>query len=107
MILEPISFALSATFENLENEGLWRWVTSPFTDLLGSMFYLILLLLAVGMVYLKTQNAIPSAFVLVIGSALLRTLIPASDQVQFLLFVFVVLGLSVIIFRIFKKRAGD
>lgn len=64
-----------------EPENIWEITVEPYTDLLGGLFWSIILFLLAGLVYLKTQSFGPTFLTLAIGGVILTLYVPGDAQV--------------------------
>lgn len=93
-------------YENLKQGDFWAALAGPYIDIFpGGVFYAIILMLAVGMVYLKSQSFGLAMFVMVLGSAVLASVFPA--PVHQLFMVFTAIGITVIFYRLFTRRGVE
>ncbi len=81
------------------------WVIGPYVNLLGNWFWVIIMFLAVGAVYLRTRSFGPTFLVLLVGSSILNAFIPGGE-IRAMLFFAVVFGILYTFFRLLVHRAG-
>jgi len=108
-LLEVLSKMASAIpFENageIDNKSFTDWLVSSFTDILGDAFWVLFLVLAIGLVWMKTRNLGPTAAVAIVGSAIFSRIL-YSPLLQALLMWFTVLAIAIMLFRLVVSRVG-
>ena len=90
----------TAAFNEIASGNIINGLTMPFTDIMGNVFYGLFFLLAVYLIYAKTQNFQVTVVVvmLIIGSV--AVLIPETWQT--VIYIFVAIGVTAILYRLVK-----
>ena len=101
-----LAAGLSRDMENaIENGNWWNVVTRPYTDHIGSMFFVTVYFLALGMIYLKSRNALLVAAVMMSLSTAMAALF-AVFEAQELMYIFTAFAITGTIFFLFVRRRG-
>lgn len=107
----------------LADAGNWTWVNKSITDMLnnttpetffgpvhvamspfGGFFYPLLILFTVGLVWIKSQSFAAATFVLILLSVIAVQFVPA--EVQWYLYIMVVLGIAGLLYSAYRGGGG-
>jgi len=83
--------------------GLKELFMGGYFNLFGPYFWVFLLFLTVGTVYIRTRSFGPTYLVLIVGALVLRVVMPGG-VVQGLIFFSVVIGIAYSGYKFFKGR---
>jgi hypothetical protein len=79
---------------------LWHFIIAPFLAVLGSWFYAFLVLIAVSMVYLKSQNITLASIVAIFFCAAFITMLPPQSSIVF--YGLLILAITIVLYKLFK-----
>ena len=82
----------------------WGAISSVYVNVIGSTFWVIMIVLPCAMLYIKTRNSGPPTLLLIIGSAVFGFLFPM--PARFLFVTFIGIGIGLILYGAFTKKAG-
>jgi len=104
----------TATVRAVENENSfmnqivagdwWGAISSVYVNVIGSTFWVIMIVLPCAMLYIKTRNSGPPTLLLIIGSAVFGFLFPM--PARFLFVTFIGIGVGLILYGAFTKKGG-
>jgi len=82
----------------------WGALSSVYTNVIGGVFWAIMVILPVGMLYIKTRNSWPPTMLLIIGSAVFGVLF--GSVVRVLMIIFIAFGIAIVLYKTFSKSGG-
>lgn len=97
-------------FENagtIDNQTFMDWSVNSYTDIFHdpSMFWVILLMVCVGVVWIKTRSMGPTLGVAIIGSGVFSQVMYSGPMLAAFMF-FVVIGVAIVLFRLVMGQLG-
>lgn len=81
--------------------NLWEITIGPYTDILGNYFWAILLMLMIGMVYIKSQNFGLVSTLTIIGFSTLAVYIPGDARTIFIFAIWI--GIAGVFYQLVVK----
>lgn len=84
--------------------SLYEIMIGPYTQIIGQWFWAAFLIIGVAGIYIRTNDFGPTFLVLLIGSTILRAVIPGGPM-DILLFFSAVLGITYVLYQFFVGRA--
>lgn len=82
----------------------WGALSSVYTNVIGGVFWAIMIILPCGMLYIKTRNSWPPTMLLIIGSAVFGVLF--GSVVRVLMIIFIAFGVAIVLYKTFSKSGG-
>jgi len=82
----------------------WGAISSVYVNVIGSTFWVIMIVLPCAMLYIKTRSSGPPTLLLIIGSAVFGFLFPM--PARFLFVTFIGIGIGLILYGAFTKKGG-
>jgi hypothetical protein len=93
------------TFMNyIANNDWWGGISAVYVNCIGGVFWAIMVLLPVGMLYIKSRNIWPPTMLLIIGSAVFGVLF--GSVVRVLMIIFIAFGIAIVLYKTFSKSGG-
>lgn len=89
------------SFEYLIHGDWWTAVVSVFTSVIGEAFFAIVFLLGPALIYIKSQNIVPTAMAIIVGGAVLAVLF--SSPIRFFFAIAAIIGVTVILWEMTHK----
>ena len=84
-----------------ESGNIYEFVTAPFTNILGSYFYLFMAFMAMGMIYLKTQDITMPAVVGLLFAGAFAMKLPHEAGVAIL--ILLAISIAALFYRVLKS----
>lgn len=84
-----------------ESGNIYQFVSSPFTNIMGSYFYLFLAFTSMGMIYLKTQDITMPAVVGLLFAGAFAVYLPHEAGVAIL--ILLAISIAALFYRVFKS----
>lgn len=84
-----------------ESGNIYEYVTSPFTNIMGSYFYLFIAFMVMGMIYLKTQDITMPAVIGLLFAGAFAMYLPHEAGVAIL--ILLAISIAALFYRVFKS----
>lgn len=84
-----------------ESGNIYQFVSAPFTNIMGSYFYLFLAFMSMGMIYLKTQDITMPAVVGLLFAGAFAVYLPHEAGVAIL--ILLAISIAALFYRVFKS----
>ena len=84
-----------------ESGNIYEYVTSPFTNIMGSYFYLFIAFMVMGMIYLKTQDITMPAVIGLLFAGAFAMKLPHEAGVAIL--ILLAISIAALFYRVFKS----
>ena len=84
-----------------ESGNIFEFVTSPFTNIMGTYFYLFMAFVAMGMIYLKTQDITMPAVLGLLFAGAFAMYLPHEAGVAIL--ILLAISIAALFYRMFKS----
>ena len=85
--------------ENIRQGNWWTGITGVFTSAIGEFFFAILFtILPIGLVYIKPQNVVPAAMILLISGSVFAALF--TSPIRFFFAVCAIFGVAIVLFGV-------
>jgi len=87
----------NTAFTSLVHGDWWTAITSVFTSVIGEAFFAIIFMLGPALIYIKTQNIVPTAMAIIVGGAVFAVLF--SSPIRFFFAVCAIIGVTVVLWE--------
>lgn len=98
--IEPI---IGLGWGNIENTtNILEMIVMPYTNAMGSWFYVVIMFTGVGLMYVKTQRAFIPSSILLLNGIVMATMLP--DEVYGAAMAMMALGFTGVVYATFHRR---